>query len=124
MKNFFNNNYLSKNKIISILSIILLSSCSCPRDLEIDTFSKNDKSLNCNEILMEINEAEFYRRNAINRKKNLSKYTYNLFCYPTAKLNIEDIVEASDNRMVYLKHIYDILGCGQKLQTTPYINNR
>jgi len=102
------------NKIFSVLvATMLLTACSGTKSMKVSSMKKSDKNLNCQEIMLEVNEAEFYR-NSAEKNKNpgvsslLMPIGY-LYTYTSA----QQAVNAADSRIDYLNRIYDIMKCDE-----------
>ena len=94
-----------------LLTIIALSSCSGVRSSAVVPVQSKDKQLTCREILLEINEAEEYKKTAENNKDpGLRSFIAPLgYAYTLSSAN--DAIKASDDRISYLQDIYRISGC-------------
>ncbi|MCD6035120.1 MAG: hypothetical protein K0R63_861 [Rickettsiales bacterium] len=109
---------MRKKTVIAILAALsplaLTASCSCPYVYELDSFQPNDKDKSCNEIVMEINEAEYYRKKAENNKGSQLGYYLNPFCYPSGFLSSDRSIRSAEERLDYLNQIYEMRGCGRQ----------
>lgn len=100
-------------KILSIVLLLAVTvSCNCTSPLRIKSIQKSDKNLTCKDLILEINETEHYRNEALkNRGVNLN----NMFmptCWVTGYIDSEQALKSSNARIDYLGHIYDLLDCG------------
>lgn len=94
-----------------LCSLLILASCSCPKSFSVNAVKVNDKDLTCKDIVLEINEAEFYRRKSENNKdSNLETYL-NPLCYPSTFISADKAARAAQARLEYLNEIYDLKGC-------------
>jgi hypothetical protein len=100
------------NKIFSLAIIsILLSSCSGDDAVVVEPVQKNDKQLSCEEILFETNDSEYYIKQA-NEKKALGiKSIVMPLGYIDTYMTADEAISAANQRIGYLKRIYDIRGC-------------
>lgn len=104
MKNFI--------KLTSVLVAgIVLSACAGEKSEKVTALQKKDKNLSCDEVMLEINEAEFYRKTAENNKTPKVKSILMPLGYVSTYMDAEDAVGAADSRIDYLNRIYDILKC-------------
>lgn len=100
-------------KYIFVVCVLLgVVSCNCNPPPEIKSIQASDKSLTCKDIIMEINEAEFYRQEG--RKAQGIEFQEALvpMCWLGGYLEGRSAIDAADGRINYLSHIYDLLECG------------
>ena len=74
--------------------------------------SSVDKELSCEEIKLEINDAEFVKMKA---KENRGLRARNIlwpFGYPATYVSAQEAIDASNERINYLQQIYRIKDCG------------
>ena len=83
---------------------------------KVAAMQKKDKNLTCREVLLEQNEAEFYKTTAQKNKNPDVKTLLMPLGYISTYMNAEDAVSAADARVEYLARIYDIMDCENKLQ--------
>lgn len=96
---------------------ILLSSCNCGNNAnspDMRPVQKTDKQLSCKDIVLEINEAEFYKKSAIERKQGRVEDVLFPYCYPSGYLNANATQKTAESRLDYLNQIYDLLDCDAK----------
>ncbi|MCH2037079.1 MAG: hypothetical protein MK137_00610 [Rickettsiales bacterium] len=105
-----------KQFLILITTVFMLSSCVCPSAIEVDSVQRNDKKLTCKDVVMEINEAEFFRKEAQQKQYRRVEYMLNPLCYPSGYLSGSKGMRAADSRLDYLNNIYELLGCGQDIK--------
>jgi hypothetical protein len=67
--------------------------------------------LSCKEIMLEMNEAEFYRRTAEKKKGPNVQNMIMPLGYLSTYMNAEEAINASDARVAYLNRIYEIMEC-------------
>ncbi len=113
--------YVSKMKIEKLLVVagisIIVSACNCgggAGNPDIRPVQKTDKQLSCKDIILEINEAEFYKRTAVERKQGRVEDVLFPYCYPSGYLNANSVQKAAEQRLEYLNQIYDLLDCDAK----------
>ncbi len=90
---------------------VLLSACAGQKSTKVVSLQKKDKSLSCKEVMLEVNEAEFYRRTAEKNKGPQLKSLLMPLGYISTYVSAEDAIGASDARIEYLNRIYEILDC-------------
>jgi hypothetical protein len=105
---------LKKILIISALSVLLVA-CSGEGEDEKSTkvkpLQKNDKNLSCREILLEMNEAEFYSKMAHNQRGVKLKSVLMPLGYISTYVDSGEAINAAKARVEYLDKIYEILHC-------------
>src|ERR1700721_2306282 len=101
---------------ISYLPLLLcLAACGGDKTPKVEAvMQKNDKYLNCTEVSLEMNEADFYKKTAENNKDFKAKYLLMPLGYVSTYMNADDAAEASKERVQYLQSIYEILDCERK----------
>ena len=99
-------------QLLLMSSVLVISSCSGVRSTSVVPVQSKDKQLTCREIMLEINEAEQYKKAAEgNKDPGLRSFIAPLgYAYTLSSAN--DAMEASDKRITYLQDIYRISGCG------------
>lgn len=97
------------------LGIMLAVGSACTSSAEtskrVEALQKKDKQLTCKEILLEMNEAEFYKGMANKNKGAKLKYVLMPLGYISTYMDAEEAIEASNARVSYLNKIYEISGC-------------
>ena len=98
-------------KILTIsTAVLLLSSCG-EQSEKVEPLKRGDKNLSCPEVQLEINEAEFYKKQAFDKKKLGVKNIIMPLGYIDTYMSADEAVAAADSRISYLNRIYDIKGC-------------
>ena len=90
----------------------ILAACACPHSVRVQPVQRKDKLLSCKEIVLEINEAEYYRRIAAQAKTD-NVDIFSPFCQMHSLRSAEESVQAADKRLEYLNQIYDLMGCNR-----------
>jgi hypothetical protein len=106
-------------KIVGLIVISLaISACSGNKEKStvVQSMQKKDKNLSCKELLLEMNEADFYRNMAHKNRGLKLKNVLMPLGYVSTYMNSEDAIEAADARVSYLDKIYEIMHCQQKEQ--------
>lgn len=102
--------------LIPIALVLGLAACSGNDSEKIATMQKKDKNLTCREVLLEQNEAEFYRNTAEKNKNPGVKSILMPLGYISTYMSAEDAITAANARTDYLSRIYEIMDCDNKLQ--------
>jgi len=80
----------------------------------VKAMQRKDKSLSCKEVLLEMNEADFYKQTAYKNKGPKLKNVLMPLGYVSTYMNAEEAIGAADARIAYLDRIYEILRCEKK----------
>jgi hypothetical protein len=117
-----------KNKLVKQFTIIaliaastMLSACEGDQPTKVTAMQNKDKVLNCDDILLEINESEFYRKEAEKSKSLGVKTVIAPIGYLDTYMNAGDAVAAADARISYLNRIYEIRKCSRDQQPSAYV---
>lgn len=98
---------------LCVLSMVLFS-CTCATPLKVSEIQKTDKKLACKDVILEINESEHYRELA-KKERGISFGNFLMpVCWVTSYVDANRAVNAAQERIKYLGHIYDVLDCGGK----------
>lgn len=91
--------------------VIILAACSGVRSTAVIPVQSKDKQLTCREIMLEINEAEEYKKTAeANKDPGVRSFLAPLgYAYTMSSAN--EAIAASDKRIAYLQDVYRISGC-------------
>jgi hypothetical protein len=103
-----------KKTLFSLVLLSFLASCSGKESTKIKSLQRKDKKLSCKEILLEMNEAEFYRDVA---HKNRGPKLQNILMplgYISTYMDAAEAIDAADARVTYLDRIYQIMRCDEK----------
>jgi len=101
------------HKGLAALSLlIILTSCSGVRSTAVVPGQSKDKQLTCREIMLEINEAEEYKKTAESNKNPGMRSFIAPLGYMYTVSSAEEAIQASDKRITYLQDVYRISGCG------------
>ncbi len=111
---------MKKLLFISFLSVLITS---CGEDsVKVEPMKKNDRELSCSDILLEINDAEFYKKQAEEKKSLGVKSIIMPLGYIDTYMNADEAITAADSRVEYLRKVYDIRGCQSVAGASPYRN--
>lgn len=78
---------------------------------KVKSLQKNDKNLSCREILLEMNEAQFYNKMAHKNRGVKLKNVLMPLGYISTYMDSEDAIGAAQARVEYLDKIYEIMHC-------------
>ena len=90
---------------------LFMTACSGVKSQSVMSLQKSDKYLSCKEIMLEQNEAAYYRKTAENNKGPSFRNIFMPLGYISTYVNAENAIEASSSRIEYLNRVYDILDC-------------
>ncbi len=91
--------------------IMALAACSGVKSAKVAPVQAEDKKLACADILLEINEAEFFKRKARENRGLSVRNVLMPHTYPSTLISAQDAVGAADERIDYLQNIYTIRHC-------------
>jgi hypothetical protein len=97
----------------AIITILAGCSASDPTT-KVKPMQRKDKRLSCKEILLEMNEAEFYRQTAYKSKGPKIKNVLMPLGYISTYMDSEEAIDAANARVNYLDRIYEIMNCSEK----------
>ena len=98
---------------LSLLSVMLVS-CTCTRPKKVRTIQREDKQLTCKNVILEINETEYMRKQALETSAVAGGQALLPLCWAPTYFATKTSVKAADERLDYLGQIYDLLHCGRK----------
>ncbi len=115
---------LNFSSIFTIILIFTLSSCG-DKPVQVETMKRTDKNLGCDDILLEINEAEFHKKQAIEKKSLGIKSIVMPLGYIDTYMSADEAISAADSRIGYLNRIYEIKNCDSSGSNNApvYLNN-
>ena len=105
-----------KNIVLTATLCFALVACSGKESEKIAAMQKKDKNLTCREVLLEQNEADFYKTTAEKNKNPDVKTLLMPLGYISTYMSAEDAVSAANARVDYLARVYDIMDCDNKLE--------
>ncbi len=94
--------------------LALVSACGDSEDAKftkVKALQKSDKNLSCREILLEMNEANFYDKMAHKNRGVKLKNVLMPLGYISTYMDAEDAIGAARARVEYLDKIYEIMRC-------------
>jgi hypothetical protein len=105
---------MRKNVLYVTAFAFVLASCGSDESTKITALQKKDKNLSCKEILLEMNEAEFYRDTAHKNRGPKLKNILMPLGYVSTYMNAGEAIDAAEARVTYLDRIYQILRCEEQ----------
>ena len=105
---------IKKMALLCATTAFLASCASSEYSTTVKPMQRKDKKLSCSEVLLEMNEADFYRKTA---QKNRGPKLKNIIMplgYISTYMSSEEAIEAADARVAYLDQIYEIMHCAAK----------
>lgn len=100
-----------KRVIVLLGATFLVTACAGERSPMVQSVQKRDKELSCTEVMLEMNEAEFYKNTAENKRQPSLKNVVMPLGYVSTYMNSNDAINAASSRINYLNKIYEIQGC-------------
>ena len=97
--------------LVCAFTLPLLVSCSGVRSSAVVPVQSKDKQLSCKEMMLEMNEAEEYKKAAENNKNPDVRSFIAPLGYMYTITSANEAIDASEKRITYLKDIYRISGC-------------
>lgn len=106
-------------KKVMLLVVLSVAVAACGSDdgegkvgsVKVKPLQKNDKNLSCREILLEMNEAQFYQKMAHKNRGVKLKNMLMPLGYISTYMDSEDAIGAAQARVEYLDKIYEIMRC-------------
>ncbi len=92
-------------------ALLLLSACSGETSPQVQAMQRKDKQLSCKEVLLEMNEAQFYKKMAQKNKDPKLKTVLMPLGYISTYMGADEAIETASARVDYLDKIYDIMDC-------------
>ena len=109
-------------KPISFISLFVLvlvtAACNCGTPIKIKSIQQDDKNLTCKDVILEINEAEFFRKEAAISQRITLEEAFTPTCWLSTYMSGSEAARAANERIQYLSQLYDILDCGGR-KTAP-----
>ncbi len=99
-----------RNLFVLSFVTIILTSCG-ERSQKVEPLKRGDKNLSCADVQLEINEAEFYKKQAFDKKRLGIKSIVMPLGYIDTFMSADEAIEAAEARVQYLNRIYDIKRC-------------
>lgn len=105
---------IKKVSLLIAFSLLIVSCGSSENSTKVKTMQRKDKKLSCKEILLEMNEADFYRKMANKNRGPKLKSMLMPLGYISTYMDAEEAIGAADARVAYLDKIYEIMRCEEK----------
>lgn len=100
-----------KNTAYIAIAGVTLAACSgkqSPRAAQITTV---DKQMSCEELQLEINDAEYIRQTALQNRGLSARNILWPFGYPSTYMSAEEALQSAERRLAYLQRVYAIKDC-------------
>ncbi len=104
-------------KIIALGALsVMVAACGGVEEAstKVKSLQKSDKNLSCREILLEMNEAEFYDKMAHKNRGVKLKNVLMPLGYISTYMDSEEAINDAKARVEYLDKIYEIMHCEEK----------
>ena len=106
---------IKKTFLLFVTSTFLFACGGSGNDItHVKSMQRKDKKLSCREILLEMNEADFYRKAAHKNKGPKLKNMLMPLGYVSTYMEAGEAIDAAEARVAYLDRIYEIMNCDQK----------
>ena len=99
--------------LVTALAASLLAACGTPSEKGAPPMRRNDKLLTCDELLLELNDARFLQKQAMENKGMNFKNIVWPVGYPATYQSAEEAIDQTGKRIEYLSNIYTIKKCDQ-----------
>lgn len=98
--------------IYTLLILTLLTACGGEQvHVSSPPWKETDKHLNCQQLLLEMNDAKFWNQVAHSKKKmDVSDFLWPVG-YISTRASAEEAIEVTEARLGNLQNIYEIKGC-------------
>jgi hypothetical protein len=107
-------------KILTLTLLLTLTACG-GRDSYTSSppWKETDKHLNCDQLLLEMNDAKFWNTSA-QRNKSMGVMDVILpVSYLNTRSSADDAISSTQARLSNLNNIYQIKGCAKPYEDTP-----
>jgi hypothetical protein len=105
---------------VFIIALFILNGCGCKKSYMSENYivEPEDKLLNCQQLIYEINEAEFLLKNVDERCSRPHIFAKFIPCTPMVKMDAARNEYILSDRAQYLRSLYRLNGCEAKLKLT------
>lgn len=107
-----------KRSFLSLLVLALLAGCGGVKSVVITPIKETDKKMKCADLVVEINEAQFFVEQARNNRGLTLRNVIWPFGYPFTFMSSNQAEEAAQSRVDYLKQLYSIQKCDRRESRT------
>ncbi len=98
--------------LLPVFALFFLAACNCGTPIKIKSIQQDDKSLTCKDVILEINESEFFRKEAAIAQRITLEEAFTPTCWLSTYMSGSEAARAANERIQYLSQLYDILDCG------------
>lgn len=96
------------------LLCLMVTACAGSSSKSVAVMQKKDKNLGCTDVLLEMNEAEFYGKMAEDNKGLNVNNVISPLGYMDTYMSAEKAIKNANSRIAYLTKVYEILKCDQQ----------
>jgi hypothetical protein len=113
---------LLRNKIVKfiglIINVMILTACGCKASYMPENYivKRDDKNMNCQQVVYAINETEFWIKNVNERCSRPYVFAKFIPCTPMVKLDAMRNEYTLWDRVDYLKSLYKLKGCNLNIE--------
>jgi hypothetical protein len=109
-----------KNLLSLVVGALLLSACQGEQSyVGAPPWRESDKHLNCDQLLLEINDARFWQTLAADNKKAGVMDIIWPVSYINQRASAQEALNITSSRISHLTNIYKIKGCDQPYPNIP-----
>lgn len=101
--------------LITFGALLVCTGCKGKDSMYPNPISSKDKELDCEHIKLEINDAEYVKRQASRNRGLKMRNVLWPFGYPATYMNSSDAITKANERIEYLQEISKIKGCDAAL---------
>lgn len=103
---------MNKLMIVPVMAALNVTACGGKHEMvKVEAMQGKDKRLSCEDILLEMNEADFHRQVAHKNKGPKLKNILLPLGYISTYMDAEEAITAAEARVSYLDQIYSIMRC-------------
>jgi hypothetical protein len=112
---------MTKNiSLLSVCCVLALAACSGRESYTSSPpWKETDKHLNCDQLLLEMNDAKFWNTAARNNQQaGFTDFLLPL-SYMNTRASADEAIASTQARLANLNNIYQIKGCAKPYEDTP-----
>jgi hypothetical protein len=94
---------------------LALSACGGKQSPAASQVTNVDKDLSCEELQLEMNDADYIRQTAEKNKGLSARNILWPFGYPATYMSADEALESANRRLAYLQKVYNIKNCKRAL---------
>ena len=104
-----------KNVLYVTLAAGMVTACGGKQSPRAAGVTTVDKKMSCQDLQLEINDAEYIRQTAMQNKGLSARNILWPFGYPSTYMSAEEALESAERRLNYLQRVYVIKDCERPL---------